>query len=285
MQLLLLDPDQRMIRVFQDVFESWGFRVTSCSHHAELKEVLHKPYVFDAVVTEIDLPGAQRGTLIPYLRQRLPELPLVVLTDRHSVPSAVRAMKDGADDFIQKSFEVEKLRERLFKVLAQKSLAHNKSRIFDIPAYLGTIRQSLNQTFDHFLLFNRNLQLCDSLHRESCEHISEAVLMLDSHEKVILINRKMRELLAIPRENITGWPIFQRRPELRDSIFYSCFQAHRDRENRHEYAMLEFLRPGDRRHYLLNLKVISIKSRVNGEPLLGMIFIATNIQEKTVNHS
>lgn len=280
MKLLLIDPNERSLRVYQDVFESWGFTVISASHKDELYEIMDISNSFDIIITEIDLPEIKQGMLIQTLRQKLPDSPIIVLTDHHSVSSAVSALKNGVNDFLLKPFVVEKLKDIVFNVLSQKQ--HNLMECI-LPTFensFSSMRKSLNQTIDQFLLFNQNLRFCDSLHRESCEHISEALLMLDRNERVILINKKMRSLLGMNDDKIIGSSLFQKMPALKNSFFYTFFHDNSDHEMSSEYKSVKFFRPVDNCFYELDLKVISMKSIINGKSLLGMIFIGKQIKEK-----
>ena len=279
MKLLLIDSNESSIRVCQDVFESWGFTVTTCSHAGKFEEITNRGDILDVIISELDLPGIKRGKLISVLKETFPDSPIIVLTNHHSVSSAVQAIKNGASEFILKPFEMEKLREIIFKILTPKNIVSDNCGFSHFEPKFSEFRQSFNQTIDRFVQFNQNLQLCDFLHRESCEHISEALLMLDKNQNVILINNKMQNLLGLHKNQLTGRPIFRNFPEFKNTLFYSIFKNYAENGETSEYKNREFLRPFDNQLFELDLKVIAIKSNSNISSLLGMIFIGVKINK------
>ncbi|HKY90481.1 MAG TPA: response regulator, partial [Nevskiaceae bacterium] len=56
------------------------------------------------VVLDLRMPGASGIEVMERLQQRRPDLPIIFLSAHGDVPSAVRAMKLGAVDFLQKPF-------------------------------------------------------------------------------------------------------------------------------------------------------------------------------------
>jgi len=77
---------------------------------------------FDAVVTDLRLPGADGLEVLRAARKRDPSSQVLVMTAYGSVAVAVDAMREGAFDFLEKPFELEQLELRLSRALAQRGL-------------------------------------------------------------------------------------------------------------------------------------------------------------------
>jgi DNA-binding NtrC family response regulator len=83
-----------------------GHEVTAYAdpQHA-LQDIL--PSRFEAIVSDLKMPGMDGIELLRNLRARGVETPFVLMTAYASVPTAVEAMKMGAFDYIQKPFEAD----------------------------------------------------------------------------------------------------------------------------------------------------------------------------------
>lgn len=69
------------------------------------------------VVTELQLPGLGGLELQEKLKSRGVDLPMIVLASRSDVATAVRALRSGAIDFIEKPFVDRVLTERITEAL------------------------------------------------------------------------------------------------------------------------------------------------------------------------
>lgn len=63
----------------------------------------------DLVITDVNMPGMSGLELLAKVKRTNPALPVLVVTGYGEVPLAVRAMKAGAADFIQKPLDRENL--------------------------------------------------------------------------------------------------------------------------------------------------------------------------------
>ncbi len=72
------------------------------------------------VVADVRMPGMGGLELQARLAERCPEVPVIVMTGHGDVPMAVRAMKAGAADFIEKPFDAEALIERIRQVMERR---------------------------------------------------------------------------------------------------------------------------------------------------------------------
>ena len=72
------------------------------------------------VITELYLPGMNGIELLDELRARGMTIPTIVLASNSDVPTAVRAMRAGAVDFIDKPFVDRVLLNRVRQILAHR---------------------------------------------------------------------------------------------------------------------------------------------------------------------
>ncbi len=73
----------------------------------------------DIVVTDLKLPNLSGVELLRQVKEQLPRTEVAIMTGHGSIESAVEAMRQGAYDYIEKPFRVEKLRQ-LLQRMAEK---------------------------------------------------------------------------------------------------------------------------------------------------------------------
>jgi DNA-binding NtrC family response regulator len=103
---ILVVDDQHSIRLMLETgLAANGFRV-DCARNGTEALVAIGNQAFDAVISDIYMPDVDGLELVKELRLRWPSLPIILMTAQGSVEVAVRAVEEGATDFIAKPFEV-----------------------------------------------------------------------------------------------------------------------------------------------------------------------------------
>jgi len=107
-RILIVDDDQPMCELLETRLKKRGFDASFCTAAESALETIENRD-FDAVVTDLNMPGMSGIELIERLSQNRPSLPVIVITSFGSMETAVAALRVGAYDFITKPFEVEVL--------------------------------------------------------------------------------------------------------------------------------------------------------------------------------
>lgn len=115
-RLLIVDDEERLLRVLRLGLKTKGFEVLTASSAEEaLKDILSKP--LDIVITDIRLGGGMSGVELVYELERLNvQIPVIVMTAFGDVDTAVKSFRHGAFDYIQKPFSVDELEAVIRKV-------------------------------------------------------------------------------------------------------------------------------------------------------------------------
>ena len=100
-RILLVDDDEALGRYLARALTRGGFEVT---HELDSGGALQRIETesWDLVITDIELPGMTGLELLDRVRQRLPDLPVAVLTGHPTVDYAVSALRNSAAEFLQK---------------------------------------------------------------------------------------------------------------------------------------------------------------------------------------
>src|ERR1700694_1039475 len=120
---ILVVDDQPSIRLtLESGLSLSGFRV-SCARNGTEAILAANIKKFDAVISDIYMPDGDGLEMVQKLRRVTPSLPIILMTAQGSVELAVRAVEEGATDFIAKPFEVSAVASLLRRYLSAASEA------------------------------------------------------------------------------------------------------------------------------------------------------------------
>ena len=83
----------------------------------------------DVIISDVKMPDMDGIEMLQAVRETQPDLGVILMTAFASVETAREAFKLGADDFIQKPFDVEELKLIVKKTLEKQALI-NENRAF-----------------------------------------------------------------------------------------------------------------------------------------------------------
>jgi DNA-binding NtrC family response regulator len=118
-RVLVVDDNEVFRRPLQRALEAAGFEVVAVSSAEDALEVLHASTV-DVLLTDHRLPGMDGVQLITRIKATHPALAIIVMTAYGTIESAVEARRAGADDYLEKPFEVPDLLRALQRALDQQ---------------------------------------------------------------------------------------------------------------------------------------------------------------------
>jgi two-component system response regulator FixJ len=110
---------------------------------------LENGYAPDVIVSDIRLPGMSGLELQVQLRRRGARAPLILITGHGQVGIAVRALKAGAADFIEKPFEEAALTEAIGRALEHAArLGEEDRRREEVAARIDQLSQRQKEVMD-----------------------------------------------------------------------------------------------------------------------------------------
>ena len=141
-RILIVDDDPGVRFGIRDFLESKGYAVdeTDGCRGAEERFRASRP---DAVIVDYRLPDGNALDLLPRLREIDAAVPLVVLTAHGSIDLAVKAVKEGAEQFLTKPVELPALLVVLQRVLENQ---RNRRKLL-----AGKAREARHNIVDPFL--------------------------------------------------------------------------------------------------------------------------------------
>ena len=114
-RFLVVDDDILLLSALEAALRRKGHTVETASNGIEAASKL-KSIQVSAVITDLRMPGMDGFELLDHIRKTSPDLPVVMLTAHGDVPTAVEAIRAGANDFLVKPFSQDALDEALSRL-------------------------------------------------------------------------------------------------------------------------------------------------------------------------
>ncbi len=125
----VVDDDVQVRRFLAEVMSSIGLEVEAYPSGEDFMRRFSADR-FGCVLLDIRMPKVTGPEVHDWLREHHPGIPVIFLTGHADVPTAVRAMRHGAFDFMEKPFNVQQLIERVNEAmrLAQRESEQRRAQ-------------------------------------------------------------------------------------------------------------------------------------------------------------
>ncbi len=127
-RVLVIDDDPGVRDYLEALVSRQGYQVFAVADGEHALKTLDETSP-DLVTLDVVLPGIDGLETLRKLKQKLPEVPVVMLSGHGQARTIVEAMKLGASDFLRKPFEVEELELAFQKALEKRALKQEVERL------------------------------------------------------------------------------------------------------------------------------------------------------------
>lgn len=125
MRVLIIEDDLRVAELIKRGLEEQGFETTTAFDGLSGKKLaLQNDY--DLIITDVILPKIDGIDLCKEIRQRLPDIPIIMLTALGTTDDKVEGFDAGADDYLVKPFEIRELLVRIRALLKRNNKNQNQ---------------------------------------------------------------------------------------------------------------------------------------------------------------
>ena len=114
----IVDDDQRLLESLEDLLESAGHAVRTFSSARTLLDSSVLPEI-DCLISDIGMPGMDGFELKRVMRERRPDLPVILITGRHEIAELPQAQRNW---FFRKPFDGQALLAAIGDALTGKEV-------------------------------------------------------------------------------------------------------------------------------------------------------------------
>jgi FixJ family two-component response regulator len=159
----VVDDDESFLRAVSRFLRASGFAVATFDSAASFL-TLRSADAEGCVVVDLRMPGVGGLELQDVLVERGDAMPVVFLTGEGDIPSTVRAMRRGAEDFLSKRAPKEELLDAVTRALARDARQRaDRARLRALRAPFDALTPREREVLDHVLRGQLNKQIARDL--------------------------------------------------------------------------------------------------------------------------
>ena len=140
-KVLLADDDESLRIILTESLLRSGYEVISLKNANELMEKV-KSGIGDIVLTDVIMPDGDGIDLIQKIKKLRKDLPIIIMSARSNLLTAIRSNKEGAFDYLPKPFDINDLLDIFKRALYSNSKNLNKTDDLETDNPLSLIGKS-----------------------------------------------------------------------------------------------------------------------------------------------
>ena len=134
-KVLLVDDEEQFLDALSQRLEARGLKVDAVTSGEDaLNQVEDRN--FDAIIVDLAMPGIDGIETLKRIKEKRPDLEIIILTGHATVKSGIEAMKLGADDFLEKPVDLNELLEKIGEAKSKRMLVVEKGRQEEVKKIL-----------------------------------------------------------------------------------------------------------------------------------------------------
>jgi DNA-binding NtrC family response regulator len=128
-RILIIDDDENIRKVLQTILEDEGYHVETAETARKGIQKTEESF-FNLALIDVRLPDMEGIELLTKLRETKPKIRKIIVTGYPTLQNAVASVNKGADGYVLKPFDVEKIlatiKEQLKKQAEEKTYSEEK---------------------------------------------------------------------------------------------------------------------------------------------------------------
>ncbi|WP_427978894.1 sigma-54-dependent transcriptional regulator [Agarivorans sp.] len=145
-QVIIIDDDPDILRSLSQTLELEGYQSLSFANAESALATLQAEWP-GVIISDINMPGLSGLEMMQQAHQIDADLPIILLTGHGDISMAIKAIRDGAYDFLEKPFATSHLLDVLKRALDKRSLTlENRELKAELDAQSGPGPRILGST-------------------------------------------------------------------------------------------------------------------------------------------
>jgi len=121
-RILVVDDEEPIRAIIKSILDTANYQCQQCDSGTEALRILDENGPFQLLIYDLHLKDMGGIALLARIRDKYPELSVVMVTTVHNISVAVNAIRNGAYDYLLKPFEREQLLITVARALEHRRL-------------------------------------------------------------------------------------------------------------------------------------------------------------------
>lgn len=206
MRILIVDDEPSIIDALRPVLVSVGHEVFEASNGKRALDEISRSHI-DLVLLDLGLPDADGIELIPTIKGTA-KAGLIVISARHLEKDRVRALDEGADDYVDKPFSLSELLARIRVAERRRAELSGGSitRYVSDDLVLDLDRREVILMGEPIRLSPKEFALFELLARNSGQIVTQRQMMIAGWSTPTVDGQYLRSYVAMLREKLEADP-------------------------------------------------------------------------------
>ncbi len=216
-KVLMVDDEEQFRETTKKLLKRRGFETLLAGSGEEAIDKLEENP--DVVILDIKMPGMDGHQALKEIKERFPDLPVIMLTGHGAMPSAREALVEGAFDYLSKPCDMDLLASKISEAYrhGKRAEAPEEKNVADVMIPI-----------EEYTTLNGDQAVSEAIFqlKESfVSKVSTSRIMETGHRSVLVLdkNERVQGILAIKDllEGIMPAYLSVPKPSMADSIRYS----------------------------------------------------------------
>ncbi|MCA9733097.1 MAG: sigma-54-dependent Fis family transcriptional regulator [Deferribacteres bacterium] len=128
--ILAVDDDTHFLDIVSGLLQHRKYRVETSNNPTAAIELIDRNN-YDCILLDVKMPGIDGISLLDQIIRLKPHVPVIMISGQSSLAIAVKAIKIGAYDFLEKGVETDRLLVTVQNAIAKKSWQEEKHTLLD----------------------------------------------------------------------------------------------------------------------------------------------------------
>lgn len=124
-KVLLVDDEEEFIELMSQRLETRGLKVVAVTSGEEAL-AMAEDRNFDVAVVDLAMPGIDGIETLRRIKEKRPDIEVIMLTGQATVQGGINAMKHGSIDFLEKPVDLNILMDKIHQAKQERMLALKK---------------------------------------------------------------------------------------------------------------------------------------------------------------